>query len=139
MASPTVAPDVVRPPAGGPAPPGGPAAQVRIEVAMPRGLFDRLTGHDDAPRCRYDEHTGLAEFVAVPDFAHEGQAVAVALFVCRRTVLADPRPPRRGCDVFCRCRWSGSALRTARESVNVHAAPRGSTRERPRESRSRRR
>ena len=60
MASPTVAPDVVRPPAGGLVPPGGPDAPVRIEVAMPRGLFDRL-----------------------PDIAHEGQAVAVALFVCR--------------------------------------------------------
>ena len=79
MASPTVAPDVVRPPAGGPAPPGGPAAQVRIEVAMPRGLFDRLTGHDDAPRCRYDEHTGLAEFVAVPDFAHVRTVIDIKL------------------------------------------------------------
>ena len=41
---------------------------------MPRDLFDRLTDHDDAPRCRYDEHTGLAEFVAEPGFAHEGPA-----------------------------------------------------------------
>ena len=41
---------------------------------MPRALFDRLTDHDEAPRCRYDEHTGLAEFVAQPGFAHEGPA-----------------------------------------------------------------
>ncbi len=41
---------------------------------MPRDLFDRLTDHDDAPRCRYDEHTGLAEFVAEPGFSHEGPA-----------------------------------------------------------------
>ena len=50
---------------------------------MPRGLFDRLTGHDDAPRCRYDEHTGLAEFVAEPGVAHEEPAVAVSQFFCR--------------------------------------------------------
>ena len=53
---------------------------------MPRGLFDRLTDHDDAPRCRYDEHTGLAEFVAEPGFAHEEPALAVSLFFGR---LAD--------------------------------------------------
>ena len=58
METPTVAPDVVRPPANESAPAGGPDAPVRIEVAMPRGLFDRLTGHDDALRCRYDEPTG---------------------------------------------------------------------------------
>ena len=74
MASPTVAPEAVRPPADGPAPAAGPDAPVRIEVAMPRDLFDRLTAHDDAPRCRYDEPTGLAEFVAEPGFAHEGPA-----------------------------------------------------------------
>ena len=83
MASPTVASDVVRPPAGEPAPAGGPDAPVRIEVPMPRELFDRLTGHDDAPRCRYDEHTGLAEFVAEPGFAHEEPAVAVSQFFSR--------------------------------------------------------
>ena len=95
MASPTVAPDVVRPPAGEPAPAGGPDAPVRIEVAMPRGLFDRLTDHDDAPRCRYDEHTGLAEFVAEPGFAHEGPAWAIGELVsCVRWALAD-----RGHDV----------------------------------------
>ena len=74
MASPTVVPEAVRPPADEPAPAAGPDAPVRIEVAMPRDLFDRLTDHDDAPRCRYDEPTGLAEFVAEPGFAHEGPA-----------------------------------------------------------------
>ena len=41
---------------------------------MPRTLFDRLTDHDEAPRCRYDQHAGIAEFVAEPTFAHEGPA-----------------------------------------------------------------
>ena len=73
-----------------PAPAGGPDAPVRIEVAMPRGLFDRLTGGDDAPRCRYDEHAGLAEFVAEPGVAHEEPAWAVGdLVSCIRYVLAD--------------------------------------------------
>ena len=90
MASPTVAPDVVRPPAGEPAPAGGPDAPVRIEVAMPRDLFDRLTDHDDAPRCRYDEHTGLAEFVAEPGFAHECPAWQIGqLLVFIANALAD--------------------------------------------------
>ncbi len=89
MASPTVVPDVIRPPAGEPAPAGGPDAPVRIEVAMSRDLFDRLTDHDDAPRCRYDEHTGLAEFVAEPGFAHEGPAWQIGqLFVLIASGLA---------------------------------------------------
>ncbi len=33
---------------------------------MARDLFDRLTGHDGAPRCRYDMANGRAEFVAAP-------------------------------------------------------------------------
>ena len=74
MTLPTVALEAVCPSADEPAPAGGPDAPVRIEVAMPRDLFDRLTDHDDAPRCRYDELTGLAEFVAEPGFAHEGPA-----------------------------------------------------------------
>ena len=90
MASPTVAPEVVRPPASDSAPAGGSDAAVRVEVAMPRALFDRLTDHDDAPRCRYDEHTGLAEFVAEPGVAHEGPAWAIGdLVSCVRYVLAD--------------------------------------------------
>lgn len=53
-----------------------PDAPVRVEVAMPRALYDRLTGHDAAPRCRYDVATGRAEFVAAPGPAHEGRAGA---------------------------------------------------------------
>ena len=41
---------------------------------MPRALFDRLTEHDDAPRCRYDERFKMGEFVAEPSFTHEGPA-----------------------------------------------------------------
>ena len=48
-----------------------PDAPVRVEVAMPRDLFDRLTAGDDALRCRYDMATGRAEFVAEPGPAHE--------------------------------------------------------------------
>ena len=59
----------------------GPDAPVRVEVAMPRDLFDRLTDHDDAPMCRYETTTGRAEFVAEPTFAHESRAaVAGELF-----------------------------------------------------------
>ncbi len=95
MAFPTNAPDVVHPPVGETASSGGTDAPFRIEVAMPRDLFDRLTDHDDAPRCRYDERTGLAEFVAVPDFTHEEQTVAAGMFVGRLgDALAD-----RGLDV----------------------------------------
>ena len=83
MAFPSALSDVTGSPAGDPAPAGGPDAPVRVEVAMPRGLFDRLTDHDDAPRCRYDEHTGLAEFVAEPGFAHEEPAAAVTQFFGR--------------------------------------------------------
>ena len=50
---------------------------IRVEVPMPRDLFDRLTAHDDAPTCRYDEATGLAEFVAMPGLSHEGRATLV--------------------------------------------------------------
>ena len=90
MASTTVAADAVRPPSADPAPVGGPDAPARVEVAMPRGLFDRLTDRDDAPRCRYDEHTGLAEFVAEPGFAHESPASQIALLFGRiADALAD--------------------------------------------------
>jgi len=51
-----------------------PDAPVRVEVPMPRALFDRLTEHDDAPRCRYDERFKMGEFVAEPGISHEGLA-----------------------------------------------------------------
>ncbi len=87
MATATTATDAASRPAG------GPDAPVRIEVAMPRALFDRLTDHDDAPRCRYDEHSGLAEFVAVPDMTHEVQTMAAGQFVFRlEDALADSGP-----------------------------------------------
>ena len=44
---------------------------------MARDLFDRLTGHDDAPRCRYDMATGRAEFVAAPTLSHESRAATI--------------------------------------------------------------
>ena len=55
-----------------------PDAPVRIEVEMPRDLYDRLTDWDDAPRSRYDMATGRAEYVAEPGMAHEGKAARVA-------------------------------------------------------------
>ena len=84
------APGLVRPSVREPAAAGGPDAPLRIEVAMPRRLFDRLTGHDDAPRCRYDEHVGLAEFVAEPGLAHERPASQITqLFARIADALAD--------------------------------------------------
>ena len=59
----------------------GADAPGRVEVAMPRDLFNRLTDHDEAPTCRYETATGRAEFVAEPTFAHESRAaVAGELF-----------------------------------------------------------
>ncbi|MYH31941.1 MAG: hypothetical protein F4137_24570 [Acidobacteria bacterium] len=53
-------------------------------------LFDRLTGHDDAPRCRYDMSTGRAEFVAAPTLSHESRAAAAGdLFSQIGFALAD--------------------------------------------------
>ena len=70
--------------------PASPDAPVRIEVAMPRALFDRLTGHDEAPRCRYDTATGRAEFVAEPGVRHEGPAGEIDHLLCRvADALAD--------------------------------------------------
>ena len=73
-----------RPPAGTaeeiPIPPANPDAPVRVDVALPRDLFDRLTARDDAPRCRYDAATGRAEFVAEPTLSHESRAAAVGEF-----------------------------------------------------------
>ncbi len=58
-----------------------PDGPVRLEIPMPRDLFDRLTDHDEAPRCRYDMATGLAEFVAEPGLSHEWRAARLtALF-----------------------------------------------------------
>ncbi len=102
MTSPPVAPDAARRPVSEPAPSGGPDAPVRVEVAMPRDLFDRLIDHDDAPRCRYDEHTGLAEFVAEPSVAHEEPALEVTRFFCRlEDTLVD-------CGVFVSWRSTGA-------------------------------
>jgi Uma2 family endonuclease len=73
-----------------PAPLSNPDEPVRVEVAMPRDLFDRLTDHDDAPRCRYDMATGRAEFVAAPLLSHESRAAAVGeLFSQIGFALAD--------------------------------------------------
>ena len=55
-----------------------PDRPARIEVPMPRDLYDRLTGHDEAPRSRYDAATGLAEFVAEPGLSHEWRAARLA-------------------------------------------------------------
>ena len=60
-------------------PPVNPDAPVRIEVEMPRDLYDRLTDHEDAPRCRYDMATRRAEFVAEPGPSHEWRSGEVSL------------------------------------------------------------
>ena len=54
--------------------PSNPDAPVRVDVAMPRGLYDRLTDHDEAPRSRYEMATGCAEFLAEPGVSHEWRA-----------------------------------------------------------------
>ena len=87
-----------RPPAGTaeeiPIPPANPDAPVRVDVALPRDLFDRLTDHDDAPRCRYDAATGRAEFVAEPTLSHESRAAAVGeFFVLVALALEDAGSP----------------------------------------------
>ena len=65
------------------APPSSPDAPVRVEVPMPRELFDRLTEHDDAPRCRYEERFRMGEFVAEPGFSHEAPAEETRLLFAR--------------------------------------------------------
>ena len=61
---------------------------------MPRDLYDRLTSHDDAPRCRYDMSTGRAEFVAEPGVGHERRAAAISgLFSRIEDVLDDAGHP----------------------------------------------
>ena len=65
-----------------------PDAPVRIEVEMPRDLYDRLTDHEDAPRCRYDMATRRAEFVAEPGPSHEWRSGEIsALFGLIRVEL----------------------------------------------------
>ena len=72
------------------APDPSPDAPVRVEVPMPRTLFDRLTEHDDAPRCRYDERFKMGEFVAEPGISHESPAEETRLLFGRITdALAD--------------------------------------------------
>ena len=72
------------------APTSSPDAPVRVEVPMPRTLFDRLTEHDDAPRCRYDERFKMGEFVAEPGISHEGPTTETSLLFGRITdALAD--------------------------------------------------
>ena len=61
---------------------------------MPRDLFDRLTDHDEAPKCRYDMATGRAEFVAAPLLSHESRAATVGeLFSQIGFALANAEPP----------------------------------------------
>ena len=74
--------------------PSNPDAPVRIDVAMPRGLYDRLTDHDEAPRSRYDMATGRAEFVAAPGVSHEWRAWKLsALFTRIEQLLEDADRP----------------------------------------------
>ena len=74
--------------------PSNPDAPVRIDVAMPRGLYDRLTDHDEAPRSRYDMATGRAEFVAEPGVSHEWRAWKLsALFSRIEQMLEDAGHP----------------------------------------------
>ena len=62
---------------------------------MPRGLYDRLTSYDDAPRCRYDMATGRAEFVAEPGAGHERRAAAISsLFSRIEDALEEAGRPR---------------------------------------------
>ena len=75
-----------------------PDAPVRIEVKMPRHLFDRLADHEHAPRCRYDMATGIAEYVAEPGVLHEGQIWEIArLFDQIEYALHDAGHPRKLC------------------------------------------
>ena len=71
-----------------------PDAPVRIEVEMPRDLYDRLTNWEHAPRSRYDMATGRAEYVAEPSMAHEGRAARISrLFGYLEDALDDAGHP----------------------------------------------
>ena len=66
---------------------------VRIELPMPRILFDRLTDHHHrAPLGRYDEATGRAEFLAMPKSHEARTALVTRLFHHVETRLADRGP-----------------------------------------------
>ena len=74
--------------------PSNPDAPVRIDVAMPRGLYDRLTDRDEAPRSRYETATGRAEFLAEPGVGHEWRAWKLsALFSRVEQMLEDAGRP----------------------------------------------
>lgn len=76
--------------------PPNPDAPVRIDVAMPRGLYDRLTDHDEAPRSHYDMATGRAEFVAEPGVSHEWRAWKLSVLFGRiEQMLEDAGRPAR--------------------------------------------
>ncbi len=77
----------------GAAPQAGPDAPVRTEMAMPRHLYERLTGHAGAPLCRYETATGRAEFVAEPGVPHEWRASAVSRLLGRIADLLEARAP----------------------------------------------
>ena len=64
-------------------------APARVDVAMPRALFDRLTDHGEAPRCRYDMATGRAEFVAAPTLSHESRAAAAGELFIRVALILE--------------------------------------------------
>lgn len=70
-------------------PDAGPDEPFRVEAMMPRDLFDRLTGHDQAPRCRYETAAGRAEFVAEPTFAHESRAATAGELFTRVAVALE--------------------------------------------------
>ena len=64
-------------------------APVRVDAAMPRALYDRLTDRDEAPRSRYDAATGRAEFVAEPSVSHEWRAVHLTTLLARIAAALD--------------------------------------------------
>ena len=75
-------------------PDSNPDAPVRIEVEMPRDLYDRLTNWEHAPHSRYDMATGRAEYVAEPGMGHEGRAARTSrLFGYLEDALDDAGHP----------------------------------------------